>query len=357
MRSQTAARAAAAAFTLVLGSIWTAGAHAEVTCGSVTASWNVPAGAAVFTRGAGPIRDVIDAIGESRSHSMLSHGPGNGASHATMLPPAPNDYSTPITGLCTQPLNASKLRNGYPGASMLDGGGLYTYLYGDGSAPEFVYFQLGDANGDNLGATVHEFLWSDASGLEVASHGDAAETLWLYNNGANTGRINYSLYQFRDLERVNYGDDAWNNGMVCSTFLAWAQARSNVNIEQPITYPNHVIGRAAHRLHDTVFNECKDSLGFWGSVKAAVGCLFVDVCDLAANQVVNCMTDGDCGDTTDHWKGIVEEPGTVATSISPDCVGGWNACGKEGEGTSIWAYDDSRVVQWNADGNQYGCWE
>ena len=79
--------------------------------------------------------------------------------------------------------------------------------------------------------------------------------------------------------------------------------------------------------------------------------------DLAANQVVNCMAQGECGDTTDRWKRVVDAPGTVATSISPDCVGGWNECSKQGEGASIWAYDDSRVVQWNADGNQYGCWE
>jgi hypothetical protein len=357
MSNHTHVPAAAAALTLALGSAWPARAHAETVCGSVAASWNVPAGAAVFSRGTGPVRDVIDAIGESRSHSMLSHGPGNGASHATMLPPAINDYSTPITGVCTQPLNASKLRDGYPGASMMDAGGLYTSLYGDGTAPEFVYFQLGDADGQNLGASVHEYLWSDAPGVEVASRGDAAETLWLYHNGANTDTINYSLYQFRDLERVNYGDDAWNNGLVCSTFLAWAQARSDVNIEQPITYPNDVIRRAAHRLHDTVLDQCQGSLGFWGSIKATVGCLFVDVCELAANQVVNCMAEGDCADTTDRWKHVVEEPGTVATSISPDCVGGWNSCGKAGAGASIWAYDDSRVVQWNADGNQYGCWE
>ena len=165
MSNHTYARAAAAAFTLALGSAWPARANAETVCGSVAASWNVPPGAAVFSRGTGPVRDVIDAIGESRSHSMLSHGPGNGASHATMLPPAINDYSTPITGVCTQPLNAAKLRDGYPGASMMDAGGLYTSLYGEGTAPEFVYFQLGDADGQNLGATVHEYLWSDAPGV------------------------------------------------------------------------------------------------------------------------------------------------------------------------------------------------
>ena len=347
---------AAAASILILGAAWPATLRAETVCGSVAASWNVPAGAAVFTRSSGPIRDVIDALGESRSHSMLSHGPGNGASHATMLPPEQNEYSTPITGLCAQPLDASRLRDGYPGAAMIDDGGLYTYLYGNGATPEFVYYQLGDADGSNPALVLSDYVRWDAPAVQAPSREDGNAMLWLFQNGANTAHINYSLYQFRDLERVHQGEDAWNDGMVCSTFLAWAQARSMVNVQQPLTYPNDVIRGAARRLHDTVLDECRGSLGFWGTIKAGVGCLFADVCERAANQVVNCMASGDCGDTTDAWAGIVEQPDTVATSISPDCVGGWNACGKRPE-ASIWAYDDNHLVQWNADGNQYGCWE
>src|SRR5262245_9454050 len=70
-------------------------ARADTVCGAAEASWNVPAGAVVFSRSPGPVRDVIDAAGESRSHSMLSHGLG-GASHASMVRPGRNDYSTPF---------------------------------------------------------------------------------------------------------------------------------------------------------------------------------------------------------------------------------------------------------------------
>jgi hypothetical protein len=332
--------------------------QADTVCGSVDASWNVPAGAVVFSRSPGPVRDVIDAAGESRSHSMLSHGPGGSASHATMVTPGQNGYSSPFSGFCETPLKTSALRDGYPGASVISAGGVYTYLYHDGPGPEFVYYQQGDPDGSNPGNTVQSFLWSDAPAEEVSSQGDSGQTLWLFQNTAQTSRMNYSLYQFRDLERVNLGEDAWNDGVVCSTFLAWSQARSGVNIEQPISYPNEVIARAARQLHDSVQSECSSAIGFWGKIEATLTCPLSDVCSRAANQVVNCMTSGDCGNTGDGWKRIISDPSTGATSISPDCVGGWNACPRSpAPGASIWSYDDNHLVQWNADGTQYGCWD
>lgn len=199
-------------------------APADTVCGSVAASWNVPAGAVVFSRSPGPVRDVIDAAGESRSHSMLSHGPGGSASHASMVTPGRNGYSTPLSGFCETPLKESQLREGYPGASVIAGGGVYTYLYLDGPGAEFVYFQQGDPDGTNPGNAVQNYLWSEAPALEATSQVDRGQTLWLFLNTAQTSRLNYSLYQFRDLERVHLGEDAWNDGVVCSTFLAWAQA-------------------------------------------------------------------------------------------------------------------------------------
>src|SRR4051794_10869105 len=64
---------------LVLGAVRPAFADHE--CGMTTADWNVPNGGVVFNRGDGPIRNVVDAIGEYRTHSMLSHGPGTGMTH------------------------------------------------------------------------------------------------------------------------------------------------------------------------------------------------------------------------------------------------------------------------------------
>jgi hypothetical protein len=310
----------------------------------------------VFSRSSGPVRDLMDAIGESRSHSMLSHGPGGSASHATMVLPSMNDYQTPLSGFCETPLKAAELRDGYPGASVVSAGAIYTYLYG-GDGPEFVYYQEGNPDGSNPGNIVQNFLRTGAPAIEVSSREDPGQTLWLFENAAQTSRMNYSLYQYRDLEGVNLGEDAWNNGIVCSTFLAWAQARSGVNVEDPLVYSNDVIVRAAQQLHDSVVNDCRNSIGFWGRIKATLTCPLTDVCSRAANQVVNCMTQGDCGNTSDAWQGVVADPNTDASSISPDCVGGWNACPKGQPGGSIWSYDDNHLVQWNAEGNQYGCWE
>jgi hypothetical protein len=332
-------------------------AHADTVCGSVDASWNVPAGAAVFSRSPGPVRDVIDAAGESRSHVMLSHGPGGSASHASMITPARNGYSTPFSGFCEQPLNASQLRDGYPGASVISGGGVYTYLYLDGPSPEFVYYQLGDPDGTNPGERVQSYLWSEAPAIEVTSRADRGQTLWLFENSAQTGPTHYSLYQFRDLEGVHLGEDAWNDGVVCSTFLASSQARAGVNVQEPLSYPNEVIARAAHQLHGSVVSECRSSIGFWGRIAATFSCPFTDVCERAANQVANCMTQGDCGNTDDDWRQVVRDVNNGAISISPDCVGGWNECAQAQPGSSIWSYDDNRLVQWNAEGAQYGCWE
>src|SRR5262245_56430003 len=147
-------------------------ARADTKCGSVDASWNVPAGAAVFTRSPGPVRDVIDAAGESRSHTLLSHGPGGSVSHATMSKPNRNGYSSPFSGFCETPLNVSELRDGYPGAAVISGGGAYTYLYADAPGPEFVYWQQGDPDGTNPGDRVQSFLWNDAPAYEVSSRTD-----------------------------------------------------------------------------------------------------------------------------------------------------------------------------------------
>jgi hypothetical protein len=131
-----------------------------------------------------------------------------------------------------------------------------------------------------------------------------------------------------------------------------------VNVQEPLSYPQDVIGRAAHQLHDSVASECRSSIGFWGRIEVTFSCPLVDVCERAANQVANCMTSGDCGNTDDDWRGVVANPNNGAISISPDCVGGWNACPRAPEpGASVWSYDDNHLVQWNADGNQYGCWE
>ena len=47
----------------------------QTVCGTTHAGWNVPAGDPVFVSGPGPIYAVLSAVGEYRSHSMLSQRP------------------------------------------------------------------------------------------------------------------------------------------------------------------------------------------------------------------------------------------------------------------------------------------
>ena len=75
--------------SVAVSALWMAvDAQASAECGSTAAGWNAPNGAVVFNRGPGPIRSVMDAIGEYRTHSMLSHGPGGSVSHATLATPS-----------------------------------------------------------------------------------------------------------------------------------------------------------------------------------------------------------------------------------------------------------------------------
>src|SRR5262249_12740171 len=91
-------------------------AATPVACGSVSNGWDAPLGAAVFTTGSGPIDAVIGAIGEFRSHSMLSHGPGGWVSHATMKTPDQNGWPQ----VCGQPINPGQLASGSPGVEQVD---------------------------------------------------------------------------------------------------------------------------------------------------------------------------------------------------------------------------------------------
>ncbi|MFY0583358.1 hypothetical protein ACN28S_61800 [Cystobacter fuscus] len=93
----------------------------------------------MFNRGPGPIRSVLDAIGEYRTHSMLSHGPGAGVTHATMATPKQTDWP----GVCAKPMNGQQLQYGYPGLEQINQGGIYNYMYTD-DGTEWAGWQQGD---------------------------------------------------------------------------------------------------------------------------------------------------------------------------------------------------------------------
>lgn len=325
----------------------------DVACGSVAAGWNAPNGALVLNRGGeGPVTAVINSVGEYRTHSMLSHGPGSYMSHETMHTPGQTSWPT----YCSTPARPNELRDGYPGATRINQGATYQFLYG-GGAPEYIAYQLSrDPNGFNSnGATITNWLYNYMPSLTVTSKQNSGQTLQHYY--APNGYLwNYVLYQYRDLGTVNTGGVGWNNGAVCSTFISHVQYRAGFNAISAYTYNHSQLVTAGNSLYTAVESSCNNGLGFWGGLGSTITC-FEGICDDAARQVRNCMAAGRC-DTDDGsiWSNIANNTGTVARSISPDRLGGWSGHPYTGSDVSVWAYDISNTLQWNSGGYVYGCW-
>jgi hypothetical protein len=310
-------------------------------CGLVVAGWNAPRGALVLNHSTtGPVPAVMSAIGEFRTHSMLSHGPGGSVTHATMTTPDQNGW--PL--VCGLPLVAGQLEQGYPGLETVNQGAIYGALYGPNGGTTYLEYLVGPtANQEAIAAAV------EALPIDVDAGG-------IIHPLRNAARAPYSLSQYRDLQDVNQpGGSSNNNGVVCSTFLAWAHAQAGQGVVPPFTYPHSKVNAVAYSLHASVYSDCASGLGFWGSVGISLVCPFFDVCDNAANQVTNCMGTGMCSasDST-LWTAVANDPGAVARSISPDRLGGWSG---HPISSSIWAASPGYQVQWNAPGAVFGCWK
>ncbi|WNG23298.1 hypothetical protein F0U62_04085 [Cystobacter fuscus] len=326
--------------------LWGAGAQAEEGCGSTAAGWNAPNGAVVFNRGPGPIRSVLDAIGEYRTHSMLSHGPGAGVTHATMATPKQTDWP----GVCTKPMNGQQLQYGYPGLEQINQGGIYNYMYTD-DGTEWAGWQQGDPT---QAAIIGDAIWYNHPYVSDVSHVDPDQAI---DRPLRHGqRVSYSLFQYRDLQASNQvPGDSVNNGMVCSTFLAYAHNYAGRGRVTPHTYSHEAIANASNSLYTGVYNQCKQSLGWFINAALTVACPFYNVCGNAGNQAANCMSTNLCDNTEGgYWKSVRDDPNATATSISPDRIGGW---GVHPMRNTVWGVDYTHELQWNSGGNVYGCWQ
>jgi len=321
-------------------------AQASGECGSTAAGWNAPNGAVVFDRGPGPIRDVLDAVGEYRTHSMLSHGPGAGVTHATMKNPDQTSWPT----VCTTPVNSGQLRYGYPGLEQVNQGGIYMYMFGDGSGPDWTGWQQGDPA---HAALIGDSLWYNHPFVSDISRADPNQ--YVDRPVRNGYRVNYSLFQYRDLETAaQIPGNAANNGIVCSTFMAYAHAYAGRGDVTPHTYSHAQIANGSNSLYTGIYNECRESLGWFQNAALTVACPFFNVCGNAGNQVANCMSANNCESSDGrHWKAVRDDPNTTATSISPDRIGGW---GVHPINNTVWGPDYTHQLQWNSGGNVYGCW-
>jgi hypothetical protein len=349
-----------AAILLVEGSAFAgASGTADVACGSAPGGWNAPNGAYVSNRGTGPIRAVIDAVGEQRTHTMTSHGAAQAAyvTHHTMHTPGTTGWPT----YCSTPANPDELRAGYPGGSQVTQGGIYTHMYGNGGQ-EFAYYQRSNSAGSltTHGADIANWTWSYFPYQWTTSRKDGGQGFYRLKNDAGQ-LLNYTLYQYRNLEAVNSSTaSTWQNGMHCTTLGAHMHFRAGKGVISSHSYSHAQIVNAGNTLKNAVENDCNNSIGFWKGLGSSITC-FENICDDAGRQVRNCMAYGGCDTDSDSgWNGIVNDGNAVATSISPDRLGGWSGhpwTGYNGQnGVSVWAYDNNQTLQYNQGGSSYSCW-
>jgi hypothetical protein len=337
-----------------------AGGTGSDACGSSPASWNVPAGAIVLSRASGPVSGVLSALGEYRTHSMIAHGNG-WATHAAMYTPSMTGWPT----YCSTPLDGGELEKGYPGASQIQEGGIYQFLYA--GSLEYIAFQRGCSsvacpNGD--GQQVADWIWNTIP-FDWTNSKQGTDGLYRIEIGTPPAVAPYSLYQFRDIQSLQTGGGTWNNGVVCSTLISYSQYMAGRGAITAYTYSHDQVVSGINGLLGSVEDECNQGIGFWQGVAATITC-FQGICDNAARQVTNCMAVGRC-DTdssgSNTYASVRDDPNSTATSISPDRLGGWSGHpwqgyvdGTEGSGVSVWAADNEQTVQWNSPGNVYGCW-
>ncbi len=376
------------------------------TCGSTTAGWNVPAGDPVLVSSPGPIYSVLSAVGEYRSHSMLSNGPDGWVTHATSVTPPTNSdmspYWTPFCSSCGSecwnPISPSFLNNSMPGLETVSQGAIYTFLY-NGSTENFIAYQRSAdyATGGNSANSVNSMSMSPGTGMAWSGwwsgtglgnngeSGDSSQYVW--GRTYNGSQVHYGWYQYMNVQQTPQGVPGVNTGVVCSSSLAmWQHDAGGLGDVLPRTYPN--IGTAANALWNGVQSECNATTGWWsglGGFFTNLGwsslCVGVTgytqgVCGQAADQMVNCFTANNCGNTSSpgayfgnyntknngnaQWESVING-GAKAVGISPDDIGCWNGNGTgapcTGAGSSIWGWDGSQTVQWNSGGNNYSCWD
>jgi len=362
---------------------YAASAHADEHCGSVRATWNVPRGGAVFGVGRpGPITAVINGIGESRTHSMLSLG-STRVIHATSHTPAARAQSE--SGFCSAPLNAEDLRHLGPGATNISVSAAYenvgsalsvTYQNGTIVGPGSLNLDQGNA----IATTATSFATDPPMGIDFVpprfppfggGGGTPAVTketpYALLLDGSH--HAPYVLSQYMSpLGRNNGIAPSTDGGVVCSTLLAFFQGRSaagggfgSPDVVQTHPYTHERTAAAGYALYDAVKTACTsaEEPAWYNEVAAYAYCGGRDPCAHAAAQVRNCMAFGDCGNgEPDRFDAAVKDPSFAANSISPDWLAGYVA-GQDwgGPNQSVWAKDYGRPVTFSVGGAAYACWE
>ena len=377
----------------------------QSTCGSTSAGWNVPAGDPVFVSGPGPIYSVLSTMGEYRSHSMLSNGPDGWVTHATSVtPPTSGDtsvYETPFCSSCGSecwnPIQPSFLTNSMPGLETVSQGAIYSFLYNGGTENFIGYQRTNDYATTNAQANAINntsfggagMAWSGwYSGTGIGNNGETGDSSqYVWGRTYNGSQVHYGWFQYMNTQGTAQGVPGVNTGVVCSSSLAlWQHDAGGLGDVLPRTYSN--VSAGANALWNGVQSECSATTGWfsnvggfftnlgWSTLCIGVTGYMQGVCGQAADQMVNCFTANNCGNTSSpgayfgnygsanngnaQWQAITNS-GAQAVGISPDDIGCWNGNGTgapcSGSGSSVWGWDGSQTVQWNSGGSNYSCWD
>jgi hypothetical protein len=326
--------------------------------------------------------------------------------HATAVTPPTNTDTSPywwpgdtVVSECWNPISSGFLYNSMPGLETTGQGGIYSFLYGVAATdPVFIAYQRSYDNGSWSGAQANAIStqsfngwgmsWSDwysDTGMGAANNASSGisgdgSTL-VYGRAYNGSQVHYGWYQYMNIQGTPTGTPGYNTGVVCSSSLAMWNYEAGYGQVNARTYYNGPINNGANALWNAVQNDCNTTTGWfssfgsfftnlgWSALCVGVNDWSEGVCGQAADQMVNCFADNNCGQSNYHnysqkqWQGALSN-GAQAIGISPDDVACWgdnngssstNAC--TGAGSSVWGADGNQTVQWNSGGNSYYCWD
>jgi len=365
-------------------------------CFATAPVWNARKGAIVSGFSKGPINAVLAAVGESRTHTMLSHG--DWATHSTTRTPSATDVTVSWLGITiahlpkpSQPVKPVELAQGYPGFSQINMGGAYAYW----SSAQQVFTQSGQRHlpsprvCGNLCKTqgVADWLWFNVPYQQVGAQTDPAGAFF-YSLGFNDAsgsfvHLPYDFHQYMSgLGKVHGADFNFpgDRGIVCSQAPAWAYRHWVIDTAptispgtewiEPHAYTHDETVAAADALWSSVYSDCRAVNGdFWGiafgAIANAIGLsdLKDQICTSAAFQVLNCFLIGEdtngggCKDIRNIWINQYRNSAAAgAMSLSPDTLVGLS--GRPMTGTTVGPWADSFEVplQWNGGGSTYGCY-
>jgi hypothetical protein len=373
-------------------------ASAETICATARkTTWNVPNGGLVLSRSKGFIATILDEVNEWGTHSVLSNGTDFWVTHSTARQPM-------VQNSCSIPLRRSDFDNALPGAQQISLPSAYVFYFGDQTwtTPQgtrvtgslnslrgitgMEWYSGNNPNGDwgyyegrsnpwqwfpgnsDRGGKVANHFWAWTPFASIATSGNPVNYFYQIQEpiGGVAKPIRYGFNQYLNMQNVHKGD-LTNNvangregaGAVCSTLLAFGSWRAGQGGVSPRdSYTQDEKARAINALWNKVHSDCKnkgkDDFGInWSDVACTIS--NYDVCERAADQVVNAFTRDDAR-PSEAWMAVRDNPSVLPRTISPDCLAGRNSkCYATGGGSSPWGWDVPKTVQWSGS-TAYSCW-